>query len=528
MQSHINLPYNKNKSGEKKINKLDTNSKFNEMIENILEINLKNKEFKKSNSSSYLNKFFIKRKKKENENEKLISNDKSDISNNIEIKNNLRKNFILKSEFNLSKDKNNNLNENKINNNILINAQLNQINQIINNTSNNNNFLINNIQNYSGYNFPPSLNNNYSYLSNPYFNNNYSNYNNNKIVLNNNIRDSNHNFQINRVNNTTYINLAKTQSGSKYLIEKIKFNKEFANDILYKEIKNNLKEIYNNIYGSSLLTVLLKQLNYENSDSFLTLIKDDINNICLTESGSHIIQSLIENIHKYPLLLNKFIFYLNNKDIKKIFISPYGNHIIKYYISIIKQKEFTNFIYSQIYNNFIDIVREKYGVCVAQQCFSKGDEIEKNTIIYLIIINLDNIMKDNFGNYLIQYIFINGKNINFELLLPLIIKIEENLVGFCKHKYSASVLEKCFEKGDEKISEHFLNYLLEKHSDDIINIASNQFGFYVIKKSLYIKNNNINKKIFKIIEKEFHRLKPESKEKKLIKSLLRQFTGLLK
>ena len=266
---------------------------------------------------------------------------------------------------------------------------------------------------------------------------------------------------------------------------------------------------------------------YENLDSFLTLIKDDIGDICLTESGSHTIQSLIENIHKYPLLLNKFIFYLNNIDIKKIFISPYGNHIIKYYLSIIKQKEYTYFIYNYVCVNFIEIAKNKYGVCIVQQCLSEGDETAKKQIIYLIISNLDKIMKDNFGNYLIQYIFIKIKYINFELILPLIIKIEENLVEYCKHKYSASVLEKCFERGDERISEHFLNYLLEKHLNDIIYIASNQYGFFVIKKSLFVNNVDLKKKILKQIKRDIHKLKPESKEKKLVYSLLKEFSKFL-
>jgi hypothetical protein len=71
---------------------------------------------------------------------------------------------------------------------------------------------------------------------------------------------------------------------------------EFANNILYQGIKNNLKEISINMFGASTLGVLLKKLNYENLNSFITLIKDDINDICLTEPGSHVIQSLIQNI----------------------------------------------------------------------------------------------------------------------------------------------------------------------------------------------------------------------------------------
>ena len=105
MQSHKKVPYHKNKTKEDKIKKVDENSKLNEIIENILEINLSKKEFKKSNSSSSLNKFFLHKKRKS----KPILNEKSDINilnNGNEIKKDFRKNFVLKSEiYNLNQNK---------------------------------------------------------------------------------------------------------------------------------------------------------------------------------------------------------------------------------------------------------------------------------------------------------------------------------------------------------------------------------------------------------------------------------------
>ena len=173
-------------------------------------------------------------------------------------------------------------------------------------------------------------------------------------------------------------------------------------------------------------------------------------------------------------------------------------------------------------------MKEKYGVCIIQKCLSEGDESAKITIINLIIESLEYIIIDKFGNYLIQYIFTNCYDINFNLILPLIEKIEEKIIEYCKCKYSASVLEKCFEKRNEKINQHFLNYLLNNCANDIINIAANQFGFFVIKKSLITNNVETGKRILKIIEKDIRKLKNGSKEKNMVYSLLKQFSNYLK
>ena len=391
MQSHFQSSHKKSLGNNE--SKKEPKTKLRKIMQNILELNSVKKKFTKSNSFSYH--IILSKNKSEEEKEitKNINKEKKKTISDDNLDNNsqnnpkqkyVRKNFMLKSEiFNLNRDIKNystsvsinipkkNLkeefdkngkthSETENNNNNLINIQITQSNKMevnyndFQNNLNNINYMPNNFQNYQGNKFQPLLYLNYPGSANPNISQ-YYNYN----VMNKQYKNQYYNNNINRNN---YVYLAKTQAGCKHLQEKILNDNDFINKILFKEIKNNLKEICMNIFGATTLAALLKKVSYENLNSFITLIKDDINDICLTEPGSRVIQSLIANIIEYPLLLNKFIFYLNNKDIKKIFVSPYGNHVIRYYLSVVKTKEFTNFIYKFIYNNFLDIVKEKYGV----------------------------------------------------------------------------------------------------------------------------------------------------------------------
>ena len=117
----------------------------------------------------------------------------------------------------------------------------------------------------------------------------------------------------------------------------------------------------------------------------------------------------------------------------------------------------------------------------------EADEEQRKKLLDLILINLELIMKDCFGNFLIQYIFINLDGLKFEDILPIVKKLEENLVDYCKCRFSASVIEKCFERGNPEISRHIIKNLVDNHLDSIIGILDNPFGFYVIKKSLKIQ-----------------------------------------
>ena len=347
-------------------------------------------------------------------------------------------------------------------------------------------------------------------------NNQYNKTMNKNIIINNfnnNINDINEDL-----NNLNYINLVKTQSGSKLLKEKLLSDHKFANELLFPRIKNDLKDICCDIFGNSLINSLLDVLTYENINLFLSLINNSLYEICVTEPGSRVIQKLIEKIYGFPLLLNKFNLSLNNKDIGILIKSPYGNHIIKKYISLVKKKEYTIFIFNYIFNHFIEIVKEKYGVFVLEKFISEADNEDRKKIFLLIIDNLDMIMKDYYGHYLMQYILSKFEKIKINEILPLIEKIEENILEYSKMKYSSSVIEKCFEFGKIEIREHILKFLLDKHSNSITDLLSNEFGFYIIKKSLHIKRKYLKEKLIKLIVNNLDKLNDINIENKVITS----------
>ena len=393
-------------------------------------------------------------------------------------------------------------------------------NSINNNVYNNNiiNYNYNNI--YHGTKFPPQFPNNINF-----------NINNNFVIQMNNLQKMNNNQYMNNTikqpsNNIIY--LSKTLSGCQILKNKIISEPKYANKILFPNIIYNLKEICTNIFGNSMIQTLLRVLTFENIDLFLFTIKNQINEICLSEPGSRVMQSLIGKIKNNPFLINKLIFYLNNDNLKSIFKSAYGHHFIKYYLSILNNKEYTNFIYIFICNNFIEIATNKFGVSIIERAFDNFNGDELNKLFKLTEQNFYLLMKDCFGNYLIQYIFIQLKNkFQFNTLFPLIKKITENIIYFCKDKYSSYVIEKIFEKGEEKIKEYLINYLLKFHLDEIINILINQYGFYVIKKAMYINNKDIKTKIMKAIAKNKYKIVSGSQNELVINSFCNEFSYYL-
>ena len=372
----------------------------------------------------------------------------------------------------------------------------------------NNSMIINNLEN----DFKNKLNNNNNSYNNINIVNKTNNIHNN-IIFNNNNRNPNiHNKNFYEYTDEEILNMSvlliNDQYGCRFMQEKIKQNHHFANELLFPKIKYNLKEICCDCFGNYFFQVLIDILSFDNINKFFDMTQNDFTEISISPHGTRVIQKIIEKISATPILLNRFIYNLDSRDLGIIFKSPYGNHMIQKFLATIHSSEYSNFIFNFIYKNFLDIANSKHGVCVVQKCITEGDEKQRTKLYELILNNFNNLIKDQFGNYLIQYILINTKSEEkFKEILPIILKIEENIVDLCKSKFSANAIEKCFENSIDMIREHILNSLLVNNSENIIDILLDHNGIYVIQKALKIKNPFYNNKLIELINNKEKELK---------------------
>ena len=416
---------------------------------------------------------------------------------------------------------NNNADENKIN--LKVNNNAEKANDINNNNiykDDNNKSIVINKQ-------TDNKNDEITY-NNIYNNNSYNNKINNNINMSN--MNINNTFSLNKnvyeltdeeILNSP-IKIINDQLGCRFMQEKIKSNHNFANELLFPKIKYNLKEICCDNFGNYFLQVLIDILSFDNINKFFDMTQNDFTAICVSPHGTRVIQKIIDKISATPILMNRFIYNLNSKDLGIIFKSPYGNHTIQKFLETTHSSEYSTFIFNYIFKYFLDIANSKHGVCVIQKCVSEGDEKQRAKIYELILNNFNNLIKDQFGNYLIQYILMHTKTEEkFKEILPIILKIEENIIDLCKSKYSANVIEKSFENSDKIISEHILDSLLKNNIDNLIDILFDQYGIYVIQKALKVNNIIYTNKLIEAInskEKEIKNINfSDNKYKNILK-----------
>ena len=249
----------------------------------------------------------------------------------------------------------------------------------------------------------------------------------------------------------------------------------------------NYDKIYNNI---NIQNIQIAEMNlYE-----MSKIKFELNN----GGNNHILNKKIEsmkdiksvnlqnNYEKGNNITRQNIF---NNLIGKFYeksLDEYYNYLIKTIIKIEGKQCYykIKIISDELRGNYFKLSEDHYGTHVVQQLIQFLDNDRLKTIVDELISNprFEYLMYDSNGNHVIQEL-ISNLNKEGEDFRNLFSKIYENIVSYCKNKYSCYIIQQLLDECDII----FINEIIDKIKNE--NLLNDSFGLHVVQKLLEIYNN---------------------------------------
>ena len=372
---------------------------------------------------------------------------------------------------------------------------------------------------------------------------NINNYNNN-ILPNNLINDNEMNYNINNnINKNIYSPIKKNIENEKINLEIISHAPSFIRDqtgcrLIQKKIDENPKisdNIFESLYyelmtmstdlfGNYVVQKLLDNINIEKLEKFTQLISMKFNYIATSTYGTRVIQKLLEivslpkenetneNKERYDNLfnlLNKMII----SNIVSLSSDSNSSHIIIKYVNVVKYPKNSE-MFESVYNNFIPLCKDKHGCCVIQKFIEAGITEQKEELFSLSNKYCNQLISDQFGNYVIQYVV----GLNTEIINKNIVKVIMNdLIRLCKEKYASNVIEKfLFIKSVE--SKEIINTIInqEKYLHELI---IDQYGNYIVQRILSIVSPDGRLTLIRYIVSWYEEIKSLSFGNRLITKL---------
>ena len=294
-------------------------------------------------------------------------------------------------------------------------------------------------------------------------------------------------------------------------------NANYANEVLFPFLFPNMIRLINDQYGNYIYQGFIEVFNSKNLINFLVVIENNFNEISHSQNGTRVntfnlIRDQFGNyVYQCVLMLKGKVCQLSNDE--------NANHIIQKFIVNI-QFPYNNFIYEELYQNFMHIAITKYGCCVVQKCLINANKEQKEKIIYLVLQNTFNLIRDQFGNYVYQCVLIlKDEKINYKIIEI----IYDKIIPLCKEKYSSNVIEKIFEINNIVIVNQLIDYIT-KTDNKILELITNKYGNYIIQKILSIcTDKNLFFRILNTISENITLINNVSFGKKLISKLIEKY-----
>ena len=314
----------------------------------------------------------------------------------------------------------------------------------------------------------------------------------------------------------------KKENNYHYLQMKILHNPIYANEILYPYLYPYMITLLNDQFGNYIYQSFIEILNTKNLYNFLYVLKNNFKEISCSKNGTRVIQKLIEkstNIKQGNNIIQKSLIEMLKGKIFELSNDENANHIIQKFIINI-QYPYNNFIYEELYENFIYIAITKYGCCVIQKCLINGNKEQKEKIVCLILQNTFSLITNQFGNYVYQcIILLKDEKINYKIFEIIYNKI----IPLCKEKYSSNVIEKILDINNPILVNQLIKHIT-KNDNKIIELLTNKYGNYIIQKILNISNEkNLIYRILNIIAKNIIIINNVPFGKQLINKLIDKY-----
>jgi hypothetical protein len=423
--------------------------------------------------------------------------------NNLQNNNNLNYNNFS----------NNNINHNNINlnsmANIFYNQNINNTNNIknfehlqisLNENNHNRNTNILNNQLFQSFNYNSQHQNNALNNYYPYFSEN-NDYDVMKDYINSNINQNDY-IDESLLYSLTPIQLAqqchiisKTQNGCRYLQNIILKNPELVRNLYFPKFLEHIKELSNCQFSNYLIKKIFQFLSEDLILKLIQTLKPIIEQVGTNQYGTRVLQDLIDYLSTEKL----FISFVNIilPYVKILIIDLNGSHII--YKLVITRNKYVKIIENIICMQVKDIAITRKGFNFLKKYFEFANEKDLINIKKNILKNLNEIITDQYGNYVIQSILTKEGS---PLEEDFINEICKNIIFYSNNKFSSNAVEKCFENA--KMKNIVLNQFLKPETFEII--IMDEFGNYVIQKALLKSDQNKQFIMFKLLAALVHKL----------------------
>ncbi|CCO27658.1 Maternal protein pumilio OS=Drosophila melanogaster GN=pum PE=1 SV=2 [Rhizoctonia solani AG-1 IB] len=272
------------------------------------------------------------------------------------------------------------------------------------------------------------------------------------------------------------------QHGSRFIQQKLETATEEEKEAVFSELApGSFLSLMTDVFGNYVVQKLIEFGSVEQRDILVSLMEGHMLSLSLQMYGCRVVQKAIECISNEQQIA--FVREIE-VDVMRCVKDANGNHVIQKLIERVSP-DLLGFV-SVFQGNVYDLATHPYGCRVLQRCFEYLHESQTRPLIDELHKYTTQLMQDQFGNYVIQFVLEHGATADRDWILH---KLRGQMVQMARHKFASNVCEKALVMADSESRRLLIDEIMTPRMDTvnpIVLMMKDSFANYVLQRALQV------------------------------------------
>ncbi|KAG8730851.1 mRNA binding protein puf3 [Ceratobasidium sp. 414] len=275
------------------------------------------------------------------------------------------------------------------------------------------------------------------------------------------------------------------QHGSRFIQQKLETSTEEDKEAIFSElVPSGLLSLMTDVFGNYVVQKPFEFGSTKQQNLLLDVMEGHMLSLSLQMYRCRVVQKAIECVTVEQQV--SFVQEID-VDVTRCVKDANGNHVIQKLIEQV-MPELLGFVLS-FQGNVYDLATHPYGCRVPQRCFEYLREPQTWPLIDELHKYTTQLMQDQFGNYLIQFVLEHGAPADRDWILH---KLRGQMVQMAKHKFTLNVCEKALVTADPESRWLLIEEIMTPGLDavnPIVLVMKDSFANYVLQLSLQVEQS---------------------------------------
>ncbi|TDL27491.1 ARM repeat-containing protein [Rickenella mellea] len=272
------------------------------------------------------------------------------------------------------------------------------------------------------------------------------------------------------------------QHGSRFIQQKLETAPSEEKQFVFDEIvPTQALQLIQDVFGNYVIQKLFEHGTHTQKSILVNTMEGHVLTLSLQMYGCRVVQKAIEYV--LPDQQLAFVQELDTHVLKCV-KDANGNHVIQKLIERVSPERL-GFVQA-FQGNVYELSTHPYGCRVLQRCFEHLGDDQTRPLLDELHKYIANLMQDQFGNYVIQFVLERGQPQDQALIIS---KLRGQMLQMARHKFASNVCEKALITADPENRRILIDEIMTPKQDGvnpIVTMMKDQFANYVLQRALAV------------------------------------------